>query len=114
MGFRVPSVSNVNIVSSDTVTFTVEEGANSALYFSPDTASILSPKPDPRVDLEFGHKLTYTFATPGSIAYGVIVQAPEVPDPETFDFGVPLDPPALVVQVGMGVNYGGPTNSPQG
>lgn len=114
MGFRVPSVSNVTIVSSDTVTFSVEEGANSALYFSPETALILSPKPGPRVDLAFGETLTYTFAAPGKSAYGVITQAPEAPAPETFAFGAPSDPSFLVVQVGAGVNYGGPTNSPIG
>ena len=114
MGFRVPGVSNVTIVLSDTVTFTVEEGANSALYFSPEIALILSPTPGPRVDLVFGQKLTYKFESPGMSAYGVITQAPEVPAPETFDFGAPSDPPSLVIQVGAGVNYGGPTNSPIG
>lgn len=114
MGYRVPSVNNVPIHPLDTVTFTVEEGANSALYFSRETSSILSPAPGPRVELAFGEALTYTFAPPGQSAYGVITQAPEAPAPETFDFGSPSDPPSLVIQVGAGVNYGGPTNSPIG
>jgi len=57
MGLRVPSVPSVPIVSLDTVTFTVDEGADSALYFSPETASILSPTPGSRVDLSYGQEL---------------------------------------------------------
>jgi hypothetical protein len=112
MGYRVPNITSVTILPSDTVTFTVEEGADSALYFSPETASILSPQPGPRVELDFGQELIYTFAAPAASAYGVITQAPEVSPPETFDFGAPSDPPSLVIQVGAGINYGGPTNTP--
>ena len=113
MGLRVPSVPNVTIVASDTVTFTVDEGADSAFYFSPEAASILSPKPAPRVNLSVGQSRTWTFLTPGSIAYGVIIQAPEDSAPIRYDFGKPEEPPLLVLQPGQGPVFTGPDNSPQ-
>ena len=112
MGMRVPSVPNVTIVLSDKVTFTVDEGAESALYFSPETASILSPKPGPRVDLSFGQRLTYTFSAPGSTVYGVIIQAPKDSAPNKYDFGKPAETPVLVLQPGQGPVFTGPDNSP--
>lgn len=114
MGARVPSVPEVPIIPADTVTFTVEGGANSALYFSPETLSILSPKPGVKVDLPFGHSLTYTFETPGEGAYGVITQATEDPAPESFNFGPPSAPPVLVIQPGQGFGFPVPVNPPQG
>ncbi len=113
MGLRVPSDPELAVVPGDTVTFTVEDGANSALYFSPETASILSPKPGVRVDLDFGQKLIYTFEVAGPGVYGVITQAPEASTPESFDFGPPSDPPILVVRPGQGVDFPVPTNSTQ-
>jgi hypothetical protein len=112
MGLRVPSIPNVTIVASDTVTFTVDEGADTALYFSPETASILSPRPSPRVDLSFGQKLTYMFSSPGSSAYGVITQAPKDSAPNKYDFGKPAEPPVLVLQPGQGPVFSGPDNTP--
>jgi len=114
MGLRIPSVSKVTVNSSDSVTFTVEDDANTSLYFSPETASILSPKPGARVELAFGQTLIYSFTTPGNGSYGVITQAPEDPVPESFDFGSASVPPSLVIQPGQGTNFPGPRNSPQG
>jgi hypothetical protein len=110
MGMRVPNIPKVTISSGDSVTFAVEEGADSALYFSPETASILSPTPGARVDLPSGHSLTYTFAAPAPSAYGVVTQAPEDPAPGSFDFGPPAEPPVLVIQPGNGLPYPGPVN----
>jgi len=114
MGLRVPSVPKVPVISANSVTFSVDEGANSALYFSSETASILSPKPGARVELGFGQTLNYTFAVAASGTFGVITQAPEDPAPESFDFGEPADPPVLVIQPGQGTAFPVPTNSPQG
>ena len=113
LGLRVPSDPELAVVPADTVTITVEDGANSVLYFSPETAAILSPKPGARVDLDFGQKLTYTFEVAKEGAFGVITQAPEVSAPDTFDFGPPSDPPVLMIRPGQGTNYGGPTNNTQ-
>lgn len=110
MGLRVPSVPKITVISADSVTFTVEEGANSILFFTPETASILSPEPGARVELGFGQKLTYTFAGSAAGTFGVITQAPEDPAPESFDFGKASDPPILVIQPGSGVPFPGPAN----
>jgi hypothetical protein len=112
MGLRVPSVPKVTIIASDKVTFTVEEGADTALYFSPETASILTPTPGSRVNLAFGEKLTYTFSAAGSGVYGVITQAPKDSAPNKYDFGKPEEPPVLVLQPGQGPVFTGPDNSP--
>jgi hypothetical protein len=113
MGLRIPSISQVTISVADTVTFSVEQGADSALYFSPKTAAILSPNPGARVDLTFGQKLTYTFVSVGNDAWGVITQAPQSAAPESFDFGSPSNPPVLTVQPGQGVDFPVPTNPTQ-
>ncbi|MGA2049686.1 MAG: hypothetical protein ABSG96_18460 [Terracidiphilus sp.] len=113
MGLRVPSIPAVTIAAADSITFKVDEGADSALYFSPHTASILSPRPEARVELAFGQTVTYTFAAPGHEAYGVIAQAPEDPAPEGFNFGLAATPPALVVQSGQGVDFPVATNTTQ-
>ncbi len=114
MGLRVPNIPAVTITAGDSVTFAVDEGADSVLYFSPETALILSPRPKARVDLVFGQTITYTFAAPGHNAYGVIKQSPEDPAPEEFNFGQGSIPPTLVVQPGEGIGYPTQSNSPQG
>ena len=114
MGLRVPSVPNVPITEGSEVTFTAGDGAASALYFSPATASILSPKPGARVDLAPGKAVAYAFASAGAGVYGVITQAPEVPPPGSFDFGAPSNPPVLVIQPGQGGDFGGPIIVPGG
>jgi hypothetical protein len=111
---RVPSVSQVAVNVGDSVTFTVNEGADSALYFPTQTAAILSPEPGARVDLVFGATLTYTFTSAECGAYGVVVQAPEVSAPTSFDFNIPTDTPVFVIQPGLQIGFGGPSNTPLG
>jgi hypothetical protein len=103
----------VPVTPGDTVTFTIEEDADSALYFGPETASILAPKPGARVNLASGKRLTYRFGTAAPGAYGVITQAPEDPAPESYDFGQPSDPPVLVIKPGQSTVFSGPTNPDQ-
>jgi len=114
MGLRVPSIPKVAITLSDTLTFSVENGADSVLYFSPDTAPILSPRPDSRVSLASGKTLIYKFAAAAPGSYGVITQAPEDPAPKSYDFGVATNPPVLAIQPGQGLDFPGPDNGPQG
>ena len=113
MGLRVPGVPQVAVISANSVTFSVEEGANSALYFSPETASILSPKPKAQVGLACGQALNYSFTAPAHHAYGVIVQDPDATAPQKFEFGAPETPPTLVIQPGSSVVFTGPDNRPQ-
>jgi len=113
MGQRIPSRPKVTIVSGDTITFKAEEGADSTLYFPPETASILSPKPKAQVGLACGQALNYSFTAPAHHAYGVIVQDPDATAPQKFEFGAPETPPTLVIQPGSSVVFTGPDNRPQ-
>jgi len=112
MGLRVPSVSKIAVANGAQVTFKAADGADSALYFSPATAAILSPKPGARVDLEADKSVIYTFSTSGPGVYGVIAEAPEDPAPTRFDFGSPSNPPVLVIRSGKGTDYPVPSNPP--
>lgn len=112
MGLRVPNVSKVTVATGAQVTFKAAEGVDSALYFSPQTAAILSPKPDARVDLTAGKSITYTFSSSSAGVYGVITEAPQDPRPAHFDFGSPSNPPVLMIRPGKGTDFPSPTNSP--
>jgi hypothetical protein len=108
LGLRVPSATSVAVVSGDTVTLTADSDADSSLYFSQSAAAILTPSPESPVSLASGASVSYTFGSPSGLAYGVIVQAPEVSGPTNFDFGPPADPPTLVIQPGEGSSFPGP------
>jgi hypothetical protein len=114
MGLRVPSVSKVTVTMGGQVTFKTADGADSALYFSPATAAILSPKPGARVDLAAGKSVTYTFSSVGAGSYGVIAKAPKDPAPTRFDFGAAMNPPVLAIKAGKGTDFPGPGNTPGG
>jgi len=113
MGMRIPSTPTVIIVSGDTVTFKTEEGADTDLYFSPETASVLSPKPTNQVSLTFGQALSYTFTAPLPGVYGVILQDPKYPAPYEFDLGEPCNPPLLLIQAALPMASSGPENRPE-
>jgi hypothetical protein len=110
MGLRVPSIPQVTIASGSKITFSVERDTGSASHFAPQTGEILTPEPGARVSLKAGRKLAYRFAAAASGTYGIITQTPEDPAPQTFNFGDPADPPVLVIQLGNGTAYTGPTN----
>ena len=102
------SVPSVPIVSGDSVSFTAGGDADWLLYFSTATASILTPTPASPVSLAAGATVTYTFAKPGSAAYGLVVQSPDLGAPSSYDFAA-ATPPALVIQAGGGLPFPGPT-----
>ena len=108
LGLRVPSTTSVKIVAGDIVTFTADSGADSTLYFSQSSAAILTPSPDAPVLLGSGASVSFTLSAPSGLAYGVIVQAPEVGAPADFDLGPPGDPATLVIQTGEGSSFPGP------
>jgi len=102
MGLCVPSVHSVPVAAGAEVTFATAQGVSAVLYFSPATAAILSPAPGASVAISPGQSVTYTFAAPGSVAYGVVSQPPHTQAPHFFDFGAPQTPPVMVIQAGMG------------
>jgi hypothetical protein len=114
MGLRVPSVSKVTVTQGSQATFKAADGADSALYFSPATAAILSPKPGTRVDLAAGKSVTYTFSSAGAGSYGVIAEAPKDPAPTRFDFGAATNRPVLAIKAGKGTDFPVPGNQPGG
>jgi hypothetical protein len=114
MGLRVPSVSKVTVTQGSQVTFKAADGADSALYFSPATAAILSPKPGTRVDLAAGKSVTYTISSAGAGSYGVIAEAPKDPAPTRFDFGAATNRPVLAIKAGKGTDFPVPGNQPGG
>jgi len=100
-GLRIPSLPSLPIVTGAEVTFTADKNADSALYFSPATAAILSPSPAVCTALKGGHSVSFTFAsTFPEGAYGVVVQAPTDHPPHSLSFGDPVTPPVLVIQSG--------------
>ncbi len=116
LGLRVPSTPEVTISAGDSVTFTAEQSADSVLFFSPETASILRPNPGARVEVAPGQSVTFAFASAGPGSYGAFLLAPNDPRPEAFDFGPPSNPPVLKIltrsRVGMG--FGVIVNNPIG
>jgi hypothetical protein len=117
-GMRIPSMPSVPITTEHSITFSADDGADTALYFSPATEAILSPQPTSPVYLQPGETVTYLFAEdiPAG-AYGVIVQAIGDGAPGCFDFGEPLELVALLIQPGSGAEFGispdlRPTNVP--
>lgn len=102
MGLCVPSVNSVPIAVGTQVTFATADGVNAALYFSPATAAILSPKPGASVAISPGQSVTFTVSSVGTAAYGVFTQPPQFEAPNFFDFGAPQTPPTLVIAPGMG------------
>jgi len=105
IGVRIPSVPNVAIVAADTITFSVEDGADSTLYFSPSATEIFSPTPDAQVGLATGQTLTYSFTSSAPGVYGVVALDPERPVPQSLNFGGPSDPPVLVLHAGRGLIF---------
>ena len=110
-GLRIPSLSSLPLTADAGVTFTAEKNADSALYFSPATAAILTPSPATPTQVKSGHSVSFTFAS--SIpdgAYGVIVQALTDHPPRGLSFGEPATPPVLMIQSGgLGIHV--PTNT---
>src|ERR1700691_3125903 len=100
MGLRVPSVSKGTVTQGSQVTFKAADGADSALYFSPATAAILSSKRGTRAELAAGKSVPYSCSSAGGGSYGVIAEAPNDPAPTRFDFGAPTNRPVLAIKAG--------------
>jgi hypothetical protein len=110
-GLRIPSLPSLTIAAGDEVTFTAEKNSDTAIYFSPATAAILTPSPAMPTELKSGHSVSFAFAsTFPEGAYGVIVQAPTDHPPHSLNFGEPATPPVLVIQSG-GLGTYVPTNT---
>ena len=112
VGLRVPGITQVPVEAGSHITFKADADADSVLYFSPQTVTILSPNPGASAKLPSGQSVTYAFTQAGPGSYEVITQAPESPAPKFFDVGAPSNPPVLAIRPGSDLAFPGPINPP--
>jgi hypothetical protein len=74
-GTYVPSAPDVPVVAGDTVSFATSDGSAALLYFSPDAASVLSPKPVNPFQLAAAGKAAFAFTSSAPGAYSVFFGA---------------------------------------
>jgi hypothetical protein len=67
-GVLVPSPDSIRVVTGDTITFATGDGSAAFAFFSPDAASVLSPKPSSPCSIAAGTKAHFSFTSsrPGS------------------------------------------------
>jgi plastocyanin len=70
-GVYVPSTQSVNVVSGDTISFASNDGSAVLLFFSPDAASVLAPKPVNPLPIAAGEKAVFSFSSSAPGAYSV-------------------------------------------
>jgi hypothetical protein len=68
-GVLVPSAGSVPVVSGDTVSFSTSDGGPAFAFFSPDTVSMLSPRPASPFPIPAGSKAAFTFSSSAPGAY---------------------------------------------
>lgn len=83
-GVLVPSQSSVQVVEGDSVAFSTADGTAVTLFFSPDSASILSPAPSGPVEVPAGGSLSFTFTKSGSGAFSVFFEPDAATPPASF------------------------------
>ncbi len=70
-GVYVPSTPSVNVVSGDTISFATNDGSAVLLFFSPDTVSVLAPKPVSPLPIAAGGKAVFSFSSSAPGAFSV-------------------------------------------
>jgi hypothetical protein len=67
-GVLVPAPDSIKVVTGDTVTFATADGSEAFAFFSPEAASVLSPKPSNPCSIAAGTKAHFSFTSsrPGS------------------------------------------------
>ena len=67
-GVLVPSPDSVRVVTGDSITFATADGRAAFVFFSPDAALVLSPKPSNPCSIAAGTKTHFSFTSsrPGS------------------------------------------------
>ncbi len=86
-GIYVPSAASVPVVSGDTVSFSTKDENPAWLFFSPDAASILSPKRANPVPVPASGKMSFTFSSSQPGAYSVICMSNARSAPRSFPGG---------------------------
>jgi hypothetical protein len=73
-GVFVPSQSQVSVVEGDTIAFSINDGSQVAIFFSPGAAAALSPSPAVPTMLGSGNNAEFTFTTSDAGAYSVFFE----------------------------------------
>jgi hypothetical protein len=106
-GVYVPSVGSVPVVRGETVSFKTSDGGPALLYFSPDAAAVLSPKPTSPFAIHAAQSAVFTFTSSAPGAYSAYVctesnAAPAVfPTESAAELFLMVDP--LLIQPGFGI-----------
>jgi hypothetical protein len=102
-GTFVPSLASVPVVSGDIVTFSTSDGSPVVLFFSPEAALVLSPRPYGPLPIGNDGKGIFTFTSSNAGAYSIFFSASIDDGPSSFpgqvskelflEIGSPLSPP---------------------
>jgi len=81
-GVLVPSTDSIRVVSGDMITFATADGSEAFAFFSPDAASVLSPKPSNPCSIAAGTKAHFSFTSSQPGAYSAFFgrSAGDAPD----------------------------------
>lgn len=112
-GVFVPSQPSVPVVAGNTVTFSAPS-SSAALFFSPDSVSILNPAPSAPVTIAAGGQTAFTFTSSNAGAYSVFFEPNASTPPPSFPVS---SSNLLLLEVdtsGIGFGGGGPGNVPTG
>ncbi len=111
-GVLVPSASSVALHEGDTVSFSMADGSDGVLFFSPDSTGILSPPPAGPVPFGGHHKASFTFTSAEPGAYSVYFKKAATDSHPEFPVA---ESKTLVLKIDAGdIRFGGPNNSPVG
>jgi hypothetical protein len=83
-GLFLPGVSSIPVVTGDSISFSTNDGSPVALFFSPDAASILKPRPTMPTLIAASGKAEFTFTSSGPGAYSVFCGSADSPIPTEF------------------------------
>jgi hypothetical protein len=72
IGLPAPDTRAVHVVQGDTLTIEASD-CDPTIFFSPGVTAVLSPAPDPSMDMSDGDSLTFTFTTSAPGAYEIDV-----------------------------------------
>lgn len=100
-GTFVPSLASVPVVSGDIVTFSTSDGSPVVLFFSPDAASVLSPRLYGPLPIGNDGKGIFTFTSSNAGAYSVFFGASIDDAPASFPGQVSKE---LLLEVGSSIS----------
>jgi hypothetical protein len=86
-GVVVPVADSVRVAAGDTIAFATANGRAAFAFFSPDAASVLSPKPANPCPIAAGGKAQFSFTSSEPGAYSAYFGYAETDGPSAFPGG---------------------------